>query len=290
MGSALKFPTYNIGTWGANWVDDNGTEWYVESSDIRDGLAPKTHVSERPTGPGAWRARSYLSSKPFTVAGYGRAPDWARREIARDTLHGLFTDGGQQVLLYNSGIWTRAMRVELNGPPRFGVKRNRTGFSWQLPLLIAEGAMFDPNTQTTPPASVASLSTDGLDWGSGGLDWSTGGLDWGVSGAQSNVTVFNSGNLPVWPVFAIVGPVLQPSLTDPSSGRQLMYSGQVAAGQTLTIDTSPQSRSVKLDGVDRFGFMVSAQWMSVPPSSSLTWQFGGSGTGTATASWQNAYV
>lgn len=290
MGTALKYPVYNIGAWGANWLDDNGTKWFVEASDIRDGRVPKMHVQERPNGPGAWRARSYLSGHTFTVSGYGVATSLAQRELARDTLLGLFVDGGRQLLTYDSGAWVRTLMVELNGQPRFAVRRNKVSFGWQLPLLAAEGRWLDPVVQTTPAASVASLSTDGLDWGSGGLDWASGGLDWGVSGAQSNVTVINSGNYPVWPVFTVTGPVQQPTLTQPDTGRQLLYSGNLLAGQTLVIDTSPDSRSVKLDGVDRFGFMLSAQWTPVPPRSTLTWQYGGVGTGQASASWQNAYV
>jgi hypothetical protein len=290
MGSALKYPVYNIGTWGANWLDDNGTEWYVEASDIRDGRAPKTHVQERPTGTGAWRSQSYLSSHSFTVSGYGKAANLTQREAARDTLLGLFVNGGRQLLSYDSGTWVRTLLVELNGKPGFAVRRNKTGFNWQLPLLAAEGRWLDATVRTTPAASVASLSTDGLDWGSGGLDWSSGGLDWGISGAQSSVTVTNSGNVPVWPVYTITGPVTQPSLTDPVTGRQLLYSGTLLTGQTLTIDTSPDTRSVKLDGIDRFGFMLSAQWMAVPPKSSLSLQFGGLGTGQAWGTWQDAYM
>lgn len=290
MGTPLAYPVYNIGAWGANWQDDNGTRWYVEGSEIRDGRDPKTHVQERPTGRGAWRSRSYLSSHAFTVAGYGRADSLVQRELARDTLHGLFVDGGQQLLTYDTGAWVRSMLVELNGKPKFAVRRNKTSFGWQLPLLAASGQMLDITPKVTPAVQVGSLATDGLDWGSGGLDWGSGGLDWGLSGVQGSMTLTNNGNLPVWPVFTISGPVLQPSLTEPTTGRQLLYSGTVAAGQTLVIDTSPDSRSVKLDGVDRFGFLLSAQWMPIPPRSQITLQFGGSGVGTAVGSWQDAYV
>lgn len=290
MGTALKYPTYNIGEWGANWQDDNGAIWYVETSDIRDGLAPKTHVDERTSGHGAWRARSYLSSKAFVVAGYGRAPDLPGRELARDTLLGLFIDGEQQMLTYDSGASVRTLEVELNGTPRFAVRRNKTGFGWQLPLLCAKGYWESVDTKNTAPVQVSSAPTDGLDWGSGGLDWGSGGLDWGTSGVQGTITIDNAGNLPAWPVFTFAGPVLQPSLTDPLTGRQLLYSGQVLAGQTLVIDTSPDTRSVTLDGVDRFGYMLSAQWMSVPPRSSLVLQFGGSGLGTVVGSLKDAYV
>lgn len=299
MGDWLEYPRYTIGDWNGNYLDDNQISWYVESSDIRDGRAPKTHYQERPTGMGAWRARSYLSGHAFTVSGYGSTPTLQTRELARDQLLGLFVNGGQQLLAYDSGAWVRTLMVELNGQPRFAVRRNRTNFNWQLPLFAADGRMLSADAKNTPAVQSSSLSTDGLDWETGGgLDWveaglGGNGLDWGTSGTQGILYMSNDGNVETWPTFVIVGPMIQPTLTDPATGRQLMYSGTVAAGQTLVIDTSPYTRSVKLDGVDRFGFMLSAQWMAIPPQSeggSLTLQFGGSGTGTAQGTWQDAYV
>lgn len=295
MGSRLKYPTYNIGSWGGNWLDDNGVEWYVEGSEIRDGRSPKTHTQERPAGAGAWRSRSYLSGHTFTVAGWGRASGLAAREAARDGFLGLFVDGEQQLLTYDSGAWVRTMRVELNGQPRWAVRRNKSSFNFQLPLLATDGRMLSAVPKTTSPVQVNSLPTDGLDWVTGGgLDWSTGGgLNWGTSNAGGVLQLNNDGNVETWPVFTIVGPVVQPSLTEPATGRQLYYSGTLLAGQTLTIDTSPFTRSVMLDGTDRFGFMLSAQWMSVPPKKSggqLLLQYGGSGTGTALATWYDAYI
>lgn len=288
MGSRLKYPTYNIGTWGGNWLDDVSTEWYVESSDIRDGPGTKTHYEERANGPGAWWARSYPSGKAVTVSGYGRAGTLEGREAARDTLLGLFVDGALQTLTYDSGAWVRWMRVGLNGPVRFAVRRNKTSFNWQLPLFNPDGVMYG-SARTTPAVQSSALSTDGLDWGSGGLDWGGGGLDWGTSGAGGSLSLDNAGNVNTWPVFTFAGPVISPSLTDPVSGRQLFYSGNIIAGQQLVIDTSPQNRSAMLDGVDRFGFLTSAQWMPVPPRGNLTLQFGGSGTGTAQATWYDAF-
>lgn len=296
MGSRLKYPTYNIGTWGGNWLDDAGVEWYVEGSDIRDGRTPKTHIQERPTGPGAWRSRSYLSGHSFTVSGYGRSGSLEARELARDGFLGLFVDGGQQLLTYDSGAWVRTMMVELSGQPKWAVRRNKTSFNFQLPLFAADGRMLSATIKSTPAVQSSAAATDGLDWETGGgLDWvETGlggnGLDWGASGVGGSLVLTNDGNVETWPVFTFAGPIAQPSLTDPATGRQLLYSGTLAVGQTLIIDTSPFARSVKLDGVDRFGFMLSAQWMAIPRRGSLTLQFGGSGIGTVTGTWQDAYI
>jgi hypothetical protein len=293
MVAWLKYPHYTIDGWNANALDDFGAEWYVESSDIRDGVAPKTHYEERPTGPGAWWSRSYQSGKPIVVSGYGRAADLAGRERARLQLLGLFVDGGLHTLTYDSGDSVRTAKVGLNGTPRFAVRRNKTSFGWQLPLFNPDGVMYGATPRTTAAVQSSSLATDGLDWETGGgLDWDEGGqgLDWGTSGSGGFLSLDNAGNVEAWPVFTLAGPLIQPVLTDPVTGRQLYYSGALSVGQTLVIDTSPQNRSVKLDGVDRFGFMLSAQWMSIPPGGQLLLQFGGSGVGTAMATWQEVYT
>lgn len=299
MATRLSYPTYQIGAWTGGFRDDAGVSWWVETSDIEDGLDPKTHITERANGAGAFRAKAYMSGKSFTISGLCEAFDRASRDAARSQLMGLFDDGGQALLTYNNGASTRTLLVELNGKPRFTPLATPLS-PWQLPLYAADGRFLDAVVQTAGPVSVGGASTDGLDWlalgGIGtGLDWlAVGGvgtgLDWGTSGNGGVLTLANAGNAEAWPVFTVVGPLTAPSFTDPASGRTIAYSGVVGSGQTLTIDTSPFTRSVKLDGVDRSSLLTSAQWFSIPPGGSVTVQCGGSGGGTFAASWQNATI
>lgn len=294
MPTALAVPGYTIGSWGSNQIDDAGRYWWVTGSNVRDGLAPKTHITERAAGHGAYRSRSFMSARPITLEGFCRGQDRISRSEARDLLLSIFVDGGQQQFTFDDGVQVRTCMVELAGAPRVDVSRNQTSFAWQLSMVAADGRMLDTEVQIAGPITVGGASTDGLDWtggGSNGLDWATGGgLDWGASGASGVFTLTNLGTFETYPVFTVVGPVTAPSFTDPASGRVLAYSGTVESGQTLVIDTSPFSRTVKLNGTDRFSLMTSAQWFAIPPGGTLAIQFGGAGGGTGSATWQYAYA
>lgn len=296
MPTSVILPTYTIGTWAANVDDDYGCRWVVASQTFSSGPGRKMHSTERPFGLGAYRARSYLVARTDTLQGWCQAPDFPGAAAARDRLLSVFTDGVQAVLVRSDGLSSRQLTVELDASAiKVEPWADAQGFDWQLPLYAADPRWLDTNVQTAGPVSVGSASTDGLDWAAGspgGLDWnagSPGGLDWGSSGVGGVLSLGNTGTAPTWPVFTIVGPVVNPSFTNPATGDVIAYTGSVDLGQTLVIDTSPFTRSVTLNGVDRFGLLASAQWIEIPAGSQVTVQFAGTGSGTVTATWQNAY-
>ncbi|WP_410644491.1 phage distal tail protein [Amycolatopsis sp. lyj-346] len=290
MPTSVILPTYSIGGWSANVDDDYGCRWVVTSQTLHGGAGRKLHATERPFGMGAYRARSYLTARSDIVQGWCQAPDFAGAAAAQDRLRGLFPDGAQLALVKADGLSTRQLLVELNSDAvKIEGWADAQGFDWQLPLYAADPRWLDTTVQTAGPVVVGGPSTDGLDWGGGGLDWASGGLDWGLSGNGGVLSLSNVGTAPTWPVFTIAGPLLNPMFTNPATGDQVAYTGTVEAGQTLVIDTSPFTRSVALNGVDRFGFLASAQWIEIPPGGQVTVQFSGTGAGTVTATWQHAY-
>ncbi|RSM60587.1 hypothetical protein DMH03_17720 [Amycolatopsis sp. WAC 01376] len=290
MPTSVILPVYSIGGWSANVDDDFGCRWVVTAQTLNSGSGRKLHVTERPFGMGAYRARSYSAARSDTLRGWCQAPDFAGAAAARDRLLGLFPDGAQLALVKSDGISARQLLVELDADaPKLDGWADAQGFDWQLPLYAADPRWLDTAVQTAGPFTVGGAATDGLDWGTGGLDWANGGLDWGTSGNGGVLSLNNLGTAPTWPVFTIVGPLTNPTFTNPATGDVIAYTGTVEAGQTLVIDTSPFTRSVALNGVDRFGFLASAQWIEIPPGGQVTVQFSGTGAGTVTATWQYAY-
>lgn len=296
MASPVILPTYAIGNWSANVDDDFGCRWVATAQTLNSGSSRKLHNTERPFGLGAYRARSYLAARSDTLQGWCQAPDFAGAAAARDRLLGAFPDGGQAVLIKDDGLSSRQLLVELDAAAlKLEPWADATGFDWQLSLYAADPRWLDTVVQSAGPATVIGTSTDGLDWTAGspdGLDWaagSPGGLNWGVSGVGGLLSLGNLGTAPTWPVFTVVGPLVDPTFTNPATGDVIAYTGTVEAGQTLVIDTNEFTRSVALNGVDRFGFLASAQWIEIPAGGDVTVQFSGTGAGTVTASWQNAY-
>lgn len=296
MPSSVILPTYTIGSWAANVDDDYFCRWVVTSQTLHSGAERKMHTTERPFGMGAYRARSYLGARSDTLQGWCQAPDFAGAAAARDRLLSVCTDGAQATLVKYDGLSSRQLAVELDAAAvKIEPWSDAQGFDWQVPLYVADPRWLDTTIQTAGPASVGGASTDGLDWAAGspgGLDWnagSPGGLDWGLSGVGGVLALANTGTTATWPVFTITGPVLNPSFTNPDTGDVIAYTGSVDLGQTLVIDTNPFSRSVQLNGIDRFGFLASAQWIEIPAAGQVTVQFAGAGVGTVIATWRNAY-
>lgn len=302
MPTQVILPTYSIGSWSANVDDDFGCRWVVApggASIATDGVGRKTHTTERPFGPGAYRSRSYPSARTGVLQGWMDAGgDRVARVAARDRLMSLFADGGQAVLVVDDGISPRQLTVELDSAiPRCDVWQDGAGFDWQLPLYAAD-PRFLSTVERSATATLTATSADGLDWASGspgGLDWTgggTGGLDWGVSGTGNNVlTLDNPGSATTWPLLTITTPsgLQNPTFVDPLTGGVLAYTGSITAGQTLRIDNSPFAVSpVTLDGIDRTGALGSARWISIPAGGSKAVQFTGIGVGTVVATWRNA--
>jgi hypothetical protein len=292
LPSTLVYPTYTINGWVANALDDLSCEWWVQSTNVTDGPGVKLHNNPRPFGIGSYRSTQYLDARPIVFEGYVSCPNRVAMTAARTRFLMMFPDGEQRTLTVDDGITQKQVAVERSEAPRISVWSNACGFDWQLPLYANDPRFLDATVQVSPAATVNGVSTDGLDWATGGgLDWSTGGgLDWGVSGGGGVLAVSNAGTADTWPIFTVTGNIATPSFTDPTTGKSIAYAGTVSPGQALVIDTSPFTRSVTLDGSDRFALLTSAQWFPIPPNTSMQIQFGGAGTGTATATWQNASV
>lgn len=297
MPTRVIWPTYTIGAWAANVDDDNDCRWVVEAQTLNDGVARKTHTNERPFGMGAYRNRSYPAARTGMIQGWCQAPDRPGRVAARDRLMALFPDGDQALLVVDDGIGSRQLLVELDTDiPRCTVWKTGEGFDWQIQLYAADPRFLETAVRTVS-TTIGTASSDGLDWTAGspgGLDWtagSPGGLDWGSSGGGGLLTLANPGSAITWPVFTITTAtsIANITLTDPATGDVIAYTGTVESGQTLTIDCSPFTRAVTLNGIDRASALSSAQWIEVPAGGTTTVQVAGTGAGTVTATWQYAY-
>ncbi|HEY3482430.1 MAG TPA: hypothetical protein VGL02_26345 [Streptomyces sp.] len=299
----MIWPTYQLGDlWAANVDDDYGCRWIVLSQTYNSGPPRRTHITDKPFGMGSYRADSDVAARYDTIAGWcdaraagDGAGGMVAAEAAMDRLKRLASERGVLPLTKSTPAGDRVLQVELNTEAiRAEMWESADGFEWQLQTASVDPRWLSPTLLTAGPVSAGAASTDGLDWASGspgGLDWtpgSPGGLDWGISGVGGVLTLTNPGTAPTWPVYTVTGPWLNPSFTDPTTGDVVAYNGLVDLGQTLVIDSSPFTRSVQLNGVDRIGLLSAVQWIEVPPGGQVTVQCGGSGTGTVFAAWPKA--
>ena len=128
---------------------------------------------------------------------------------------------------------------------------------------------------------------------SGGFGWpASWPLTWTTGGGNRQNVAQNAGPLPTWPVITFTGPVFQPSLNFVAVPVSIGYSGQLAQGQTLVIDTRPWVRTALLNGTSVAGALSGVPMISMrlmPGSTPVA--FGGTdltGTATCTITWRNA--
>lgn len=296
MVTAIHTVTHQLGSLTINALDDNGCRWWA--SVVEGGSStppPKLRRAKRPYGHGGYRARQYWDIRRFTIQGGAECPNGLAAELAADALRSIFTDGGQVTYTRKSRLGSRFISVELYDALNVDVLPGGYTMKFQIPLEANDPRYLDSVLQTAS-ASVSAPSTSGLDWATGGgLDWveaglGGGGLDWGTPSSSGIMALTNAGNADAYPLISIAGPMISPSITDSATGRLVAYNGSISSGQTLVIDMSPYTRRVVIDTIDRFAALSSAQWITVPPNSSRSLVFGGSGAGLATATMRSAYL
>lgn len=75
--------------------------------------------------------------------------------------------------------------------------------------------------------------------------------------------VVNNPGVQTWPIWTITGPGDTISITNETSGRQFLYSGELTIDDTLEIDCRPLYKTVRLNGVNA--------WSNVPKEFADLW-------------------
>lgn len=116
-------------------------------------------------------------------------------------------------------------------------------------------------------------------------------LAFGAGQAGGTISLTNSGNADVWPVFEVTGPITGPVITDTDSGRALTFNSdfEILAGQTLRIDSDLGTAAI--GPASRRNELASADWFSIPAGQTRQIRFTAtSGTGLLTGYARDAYM
>lgn len=97
----------------------------------------------------------------------------------------------------------------------------------------------------------------------------------------SGFSIFNSGDVEAFPVFAITGPGTNPVLSNTTTGRSISATITLGSGQVLTIDTGAKTVT-REDGSNQFGTLSfgSVLWSLAVGQNALTLAMGGAGAGS----------
>lgn len=107
-------------------------------------------------------------------------------------------------------------------------------------------------------------------------------------GASGVLTI--GGTVPTWPVITMHGPAVNPVLSFPGTAITIGYTGTIASGHSLTIDTRPWQRTFLLGSASAAGAMNGSPMIALQlwPGTTMAVYTVASGASLCTISWNNA--
>lgn len=226
--------------------------------------SPRYDKQSRTRSHGAHSSPVWADERIVTIE--GRCWSEAERDSLFDALDRRFSlDGGEEPLTVSvaARTLTAAAQVLRYDPVIGGGDWGIGRFGWVAQWRCPDPLRYGP----VQPTVSTGLPTSG-----GGLAYPlTYPLSYGSAGTPGQIVLTNSGTAPAPIVFTVTGSLPQ-GFELSAGGKRLVYPVAVPAGQVLTIDTA--AGTVVAEGTaDRRGNLTVADWMQVPPGSSLTVQF-----------------
>lgn len=276
------------------FVDDAGCEWVFSTIEGWDdsGAGVRRDDEDRPQAHGTFDVPGYRTGRSVGIAGTVLCPSRAAAAVVVQRLNALLAAGQSgDLTVTDADLPTMSASVRLADQPVV---------DWSGPHGVTvrfelEFWAADPLRYGTP-----SSATTGFPSISGGLEFplftdgtiDTGFMEFGTPSSTGRVTVSNEGTADTWPQFIATGPVPPFQIVEVESGRRLVFSRPVAAGDVLVIDSATGVVVLNGGDVDYSGYLTTAEWSPVPPMSSVTYAFlpvSGTGTGTLAVSWRSAW-
>lgn len=269
--------TFRDAPGGDGFVYNNKTldEWYALP-------AIEAPVEKRPNAHGAFGLGQIFSgaAKPI-VSGKFFGATSADALVARNRLGALFADGKPVTMRVTDELAVTTRQVWL--------VEKYTPFLYDFAYFPFDLAFVAPDPRRY--AALVTAATN-LPSGSTGLVWDLGtavsGLffDWGTAGTLGQAVFTNTGNAATFPTAVVTGGLASGfRITEIETGDELTYVGNLAAGDSITLDSRTQSATLNT-GSDGSAMMTSRDWFSVPPGATRRYQFAtlGATSGTPTLS------
>ncbi|MGW1134552.1 phage distal tail protein [Streptomyces griseoluteus] len=266
-------------------VDSAGVVWRLQTLEGWDGAEVRADFQEREADHGTWASPVYLGARPLTLAGVIEAPDRGTLQTAMDQLSAAVSLTDTTLTVWEQV--PKQVTVRRSGKPLMQYTSDRIA-TWSVLVTAADPRRYETTQQT---------GTTGLPSTTGGLAFpATFPLAFSATTVSGQIVASNAGTIGTRPVITITGPVSAPSVSalyPDGSLRQLLYSLDLAVGDSLVIDVD--AHSVLLNGgVSRRRFLtVSGGWPAVPPGASVAFQFQAATynpTAQLTVAWRSAWM
>lgn len=115
------------------------------------------------------------------------------------------------------------------------------------------------------------------------VDTTGAGYEWEPGGTGGETTITLNAVESVRPVWSVIGPATDPTLTNITTGQTITFESTVPAGQTLIVDMD--ERTATMEGANVFQF-INGDWLELEPGNNrLTYTASGGATDPSTLSW-----
>jgi hypothetical protein len=274
VSTPIATPTYTLGSWIGNTVDDHDVEWIVTGEDGWSSSPPiRPSQEDKTAGDGAWAGPGFYGARVVSLTGVALARDRAAMLAAKDRLHAAIGPRAPVPLVVAEAHLTRQAIVRLSDQIDITDKGARA-FDWGLTMVAADPRRYAATAtveSTLLPASTELGRTYPRTY-----PWDYGGYTPGMSGS---VHLTQAGDYDQTPaLIEIHGPVASPRVAHVQTGRSLAFTLTIPAGQHLALDLG--AKTALLNGtVSRTGTLAagSAWFLLTPGANEL--QFRGTDTG-----------
>lgn len=276
------------------FVDDAGCEWVFSTLEGWDdsGAGVRRDDTDRPQAHGAFDLPGFRTGRSIGAAGAVLCPSRAAAAGVVQRLNSLLAAGqAGELTVEDSDLPTMSATVRLADQPVVDwsgmgglVVRYEFEFWAADPLRYGQAATLETGFPVLAGGLEFPLFTDGTTH--------TGFMEFGVQGSNGRVTATNEGTADTWPQFTVRGPVPSFQIVEVESGRRLVFSRPVNAGDVLVIDSATGVVVLNGGDVDYSGYLTTADWSPIAAGGSSTFAFlpvDGTGTGTLEVSWRSAW-
>lgn len=263
----------------------SGTSYVVREFD--PWRAPQVRQGEiaRAQADGSYPGTDRLAEKLITAKLAISAATDVLEQAARRTMAGAWKPPAANTTVPLVWMEDDGVKYAVYGKPRLA----DTDLAPRL-FTTARFVATDPRIYT---AALLSPST-GFPSGSGGLSFAGAGAAapfvFGSGGSGGTLDCTNAGTYETPYVVTFTGPIVAPTLEHSVQGRALVFTGTLAAGETLVVDS--RARTVLLNGTaSRYSWLAtSSQWFTLEPGANALRFSGASGTGTCSVSYAPAWL
>lgn len=263
----------------------NPTGWlgdglFLDYDGVQFGADVRSARVSRPQAHGSYADNGYEDGIVGTVKGLIIASTLASRKTLEDSLlkclRSTLGEEGTGTLK-----WTEPGSAELRQISGLRLVERINLIGSEGPVM-AFGFQLAAERSTSESQTEETASSDALTGTGGGLSFPE-AFPWSFTGsAGGQVTVSNDGTATAYPILRIYGGASAPVITHVDSGKRLVFTGAVGAGDYLEVDLF--ERTVKLNGTtNRLNLLdiVNTEWFGLNLGSNILRMTSGSFDATA---------